>query len=92
MHSKSNTNLSIVIPTLGEAVLLKCLNSIYLNTLLPLEIIIVINDDYSREVKTLKSLFQEFKIRFYLLKKIKGSKIRFFLWFIFYFIASIFKK
>ena len=54
--------------------------------------IIVINDDYSKEVKTLKSLFQEFKIRFYLLKKIKGSKIRFFLWFIFYFIASIFKK
>ena len=46
MHSKSNTNLSIVIPTLGEAVLLKCLNSIYLNTLLPLEIIIVIPRQY----------------------------------------------
>jgi len=54
--------------------------------------IIVINDDYSKEVKTLKSLFQEFKIRFYLLKKVKGSKIRFFLWFVFYLITSIFKK
>ena len=54
--------------------------------------ITVINDDYSKEVKTLKSLFQEFKIRFYLVKKIKGSKIRFFLWFVFYLITSIFKK
>ena len=56
MYFKSKSNLSIVIPTLGEGILLKCLKSIYANTLLPSEIIIVIPKEYKYRINKFKNL------------------------------------
>ena len=53
-HSKKIIDLTIVIPTLGENLLVKCLNSINFGTVLPKLILIIIPKEFSKKLSKVK--------------------------------------